>query len=173
MFQLSKSFINRPLLSLRTGSPIGIAVRPIINPSNLKIEGWYVEEHHNKDPMILLAKDLRDIIVRGLIVDDSDVLARPNELLRLQDVLKIDFQPIGKAVISNHRRHIGKVGDYAVEMDSLFIQKLYVEQSLFRSLSDGQLSIDRSQIVEISPKRIVVTEPDEKVSAPAAMPAGA
>jgi len=173
MLQLSKMLTDKPVLSLRTGAQVGTAVGPVINPNNLKIEGWFVEDRFQKETLVVLAQDLRDIIPRGLVIDDADALSKPEDLLRLQETLRINFQLLGKSVVSNHHRHVGKVSDYAVDMESLFIQKLYVERSIFRSLTEGQLVIDRSQIIEITPRRIVVREPEQKVTAQSVVPANA
>jgi hypothetical protein len=38
---MSESLFNVPVISLRVGQPIAIAIEPIINPHNLKIIGWW------------------------------------------------------------------------------------------------------------------------------------
>jgi len=40
----------------------------------------------------------------------------------------------------------------------MFVQKIYVSQSIMKSFSGGALSIDRSQIVEISSSKIIVKD---------------
>jgi sporulation protein YlmC with PRC-barrel domain len=172
MLQLSKTLQNRPVMSLRTGGRIGTAVQPVVNPNNLKVEGWVVTDRFNNEELFVMTQDIRDFIPKGIIVNDHDVLSKPEDLLRLHEILEINFNPMGKAVVSNRGRRLGKVADYAVDMDSFFVQKLYVERSIFRSLSGGQLSIDRTQIVEITPRKIIVREAEIKAgeSAPAAAP---
>jgi uncharacterized protein YrrD len=171
MLQLSKALTNVAVMSLRTGGQIGTALKPIINPNNLKLEGWYVTDRFSKKTMILLSQEVRDIIPRGIIVDDHDAMTEPGEILRLQDIIRMNFELIGKKVVSDHKRSLGKLSDFATDMDSLFVQKLYVEQSMLRHFASGQLSIDRSQIVEITDKRIVVREATEKMGSPAPAPA--
>lgn len=165
MLQLSGALTNRPVMSLRTGGQIATALEPIINPNNLKIEGWFCQDRFSKEKLVLLNQDVRDIIKQGIVVNDHDVLTDPTELIRLQKVLKYNFSLLGKPVQSNTRRRIGKVDDYAVEVESLYIQKLYVSQSFFRNLTGGSLSVDRSQIVEITGKRIVISDPQKPVKA--------
>ncbi len=158
MLKLSASLINRPVLSLRTGGPIAQTVRLIINPNNLKIEGFYCEDHFNKTMPILLAQDIRDFIKQGIVVNDHDVLSDPEELIRLKDTLAYNFELMGKPVITVSKERVGKVNDYAADSSTLYIQKLYVSQSILKNFNSGQLSIDRSQIVEITNKRIVIQE---------------
>lgn len=158
MLQLSQSLLNRPVMSLRTGQPVATAVSPIINPNNLKIEGFYCTDRFSKDELILLYQDIRDIIPQGFVVDDHDVLTERSELVRLRDILDIGFKLIGKPVETTSKQHIGKVNDYATELETMYIQKLYVSQSLFKSLAGGNLGIDRSQINEITDRKIIINE---------------
>ena len=158
MRQLSASLLNKPVLSLRTGTPIATITRPIINPDNLKIEGFYCQDRIDKNELILLCQDIRDMLPQGFVVNDHDVLVEPEELVRLKKVLEIDFEPLGKPVVTIGKQKVGKVEDYAAEAETMFIQKIYVSQSIFKNFTGGSLSIDRSQINEITPSKIIINE---------------
>ena len=163
MLQLSPSLLKIPVLSLRTTGIVAMANEPIINPNNLKIEGWYCSDNFSKQPLVLLVQDIRDIVPQGLAIDDYDRLSDPDELVRIKDILQLKFQLIGKPVITENKRKIGKVSDYAMNNTSFFIQKLYISQPVYKNLSGGQLSIDRTQIVEITNHHIVVKDVEEKL----------
>lgn len=135
------------------------AISPVVNPNNLKIEGWYCHDGFSKKQLILLGQDIRDIVPQGLVVNDHDVLAEPNDLIRLKDVLSLHFELVGKPVYTNNKSRLGKVDDFAVEVETLYIQKFYISQSLIKSFSGGGLSVDRSQIIEITDKKVVIQEP--------------
>jgi len=165
MLQLSTMLINRPVLSLRTGTEVAISVAPIINPGNLKIEGFYCQDSRSKQQLVLVSQDVRDIMSRGFIINDHDQLVQPSELVRLTPVLQLNFSLIGKPVVTSSGTKLGKVGDYSVDIESMFVQKLYVSQSIFKSFNNGNLGIDRSQIVEITDKKIVVGDLTQKVNA--------
>ncbi|HJQ08373.1 MAG TPA: hypothetical protein VJ836_02710 [Candidatus Saccharimonadales bacterium] len=167
MLQLSGMLINRPVLSLRTGTQIATTLGPIINPNNLKIEGFYCQDFDSRRQLVLLSQDIRDLLPQGMAVNDQDVLTEPEELVRLKDIMALNFDLLGKQVVTSSKNKIGKVGDYAAETQSLYIQKLYVTQSLFKSFSGGNLGIDRSQIIEITDKKIVVGDLTHKVPASA------
>jgi sporulation protein YlmC with PRC-barrel domain len=173
MLQLRKIIINRPVLSLRTGSTIATATSPIINPNNLKIEGFYCTDRFNKQPLILLSQDIRDSLTQGFVVNDHDVLTSPDELVRLKDVIGYKFDVMDKPVYTVNKKRLGKINDYAIDSETLYIQKLYVGQSLLKSLSGGQLSVDRNQVVEITDKKIIIQDPLQptKASSPMAAPA--
>lgn len=169
MLQLSASLLNRSVLSLRTGSVIATISGPIINPDNLKIEGFYCQDRFDKKELVLLCQDIRDMLPKGYVVNDHDVLAEPEDLIRLQKVMELNFELIGKPVVTVDKEKVGKVSDYAAETGTMYIQKLYVSQSIIKSLAGGSLSIDRSQVQEITPRRIIISELIKK--APATAPA--
>jgi sporulation protein YlmC with PRC-barrel domain len=158
MLQLSEAILNRPIMSLRTGQQVGTATEPIINPNNLKIEGFYCSDRFEKGTYVLLYQDIRDIIAQGFVVDDHDVLTAPEELVRLKDIMSIGFNLIGKPVVTTAKTHVGKVSDFATELETMYIQKLYVTQSVFKSFTGGSLGIDRNQINEITDHKIIINE---------------
>lgn len=171
MLQLSSTLLKKSVLSLRTGSPIATVSSAIINPNNLKIEGFYCEDKFSKAQLILLYQDIRDVLPQGFVVNDHDVLVEPEDLVRLKEVLDLGFDLINKPVVTIDKQKVGKVSDYATETTTMFVQKLYVSRSILKSLSTGTLSVDRSQINEITPNRIIINELLNKSAEPAAVTA--
>jgi uncharacterized protein YrrD len=163
MLQLSSIFYNQKILSLRTGGPIGQASSPLIDPDNLKIEGWYATALGDKKPMILPLIEVRDIISKGIVVNDHASLTHIEDLVRQKRIIELSFELIGKSVRTDDKKRLGKVQDYAVDDESMYISKLYINQSLFRNLTAQQLVIDRNQIIEITDKEIIVKNSREKV----------
>lgn len=159
MFQLSGSFINRPVMSLRSGGPVAQTAEAIINPNNLKVEGFYcVAQSNKKERLVLLSQDIRDLVPQGIAINDQEVLSQPEDLVRLKDILSMNFNLIGKPVVTLSKERVGKVSDYAVEVETMYVQKLYVAQSMVKSFSGGGLSIERDQIVEITNRKIVIQD---------------
>ena len=172
MLQLSNSLQNIPVMSLRTSNQVATAVAPIINPKNLKIEGFWCQDLYENKQLVLLTLDIRDTLPQGFAINDHENLAEPDELIRLSEVLEMNFQPIGKPVYTLSKEKVGKVVDYALESTTFYIQKLYVGRPFFKSLTSGQLSVDRTQIIEITPQKIIIQEilKPKKAGVPAAAP---
>ena len=159
MLQLSNSLLNRPVLSLRTSSVVATTTAAIINPTNLKIEGLYCQDGFDrKKTVVLVFQDIRDIIEQGIVVNDHDVLVEADELIRLKRWMDLRFELMGKPVVTVSKEKLGKVSDYATDTSSMYIQKLYVGQSILKSLTGGTLSIDRTQIVEVNDRKITVQD---------------
>ena len=155
-------------MSLRTGSPIASIIGPIINPDNLKIEGFYCQDTFSKQELVLLYQDIRDMLPQGFVVNDHDVLVEAEELVRLKDVIALNFELTGKQVVTVDEQKVGKVSDYATETETMFIQKIYVSQSLVKSFTGGSLSIDRTQVQEITPRKIIINDLLDTRRSPAA-----
>lgn len=165
MLTLGQQLVGKQILSLRIGRPIGITQEPIIDPNNLKIEGWHALDASTKKPAILLSQDIRDIIEQGFVVNDHEALTQAEDLVRLKKIIDHKFLLPGKTVYSGRKR-LGKVSDYAFEKNGFFVQKLYVSQSIVKSFTGGSLVIDRTQITEITHKKIVVKEATVQDGAP-------
>lgn len=172
MLVLKKQLLNRPVMSLRTGGRIATARTPIINPKNLKIEGFYCDDKVSKKQTVLLERDIRDLIKQGYVVNDREVLSDPDELIRLKKLLDMSFYLSEMPVETVSKERVGKVTDWAAESTTFYIQKIYVSQSVLKSFNQNQLSVDRNQIVEITKKKIIIQDllKPEKGAVPAAAP---
>src|ERR1700721_731980 len=109
MLLLSHDLTDKRVLSLRTNSPIATVGQAIINPNNLKIEGFYCRGRYSKEQLILLSQDIREVLPAGYIVNDHDVLVVKDDLVRLQSVLALNFDLVNKQVETISGQKIGKV----------------------------------------------------------------
>jgi sporulation protein YlmC with PRC-barrel domain len=164
MLQLSGMFLNRAVLSLQTGTPVATTLAPILNPNNLKVEGFYCQASNRKQA-ILVSQDIRDVMPQGLVVNDIGVLTEASELVRLQKFINLNYDLLGKKVFTTGGRKVGKVSDYAIDSESMFIKKLYASPTLFKGWNGGNVGIDRTQIVELTDKKIVINDTTQKVPA--------
>jgi sporulation protein YlmC with PRC-barrel domain len=169
MLKLYESIPGLSVLSLRSGSPIATIIAPLINPNNLYLEGWYVQDP-DKKRLVLLSQAVRETLPQGFVVNDHDDLSEPDELIRLKETMEHNFELIGKHVTSQSGKSYGKINDFAFESSNFFIQKLYAGQSVIKNIAGGTLSIDRSQIVEITNQRIIIEDPVVKEKAHGIVP---
>lgn len=171
MLKLSDALLGRPILSLRTGQPVATTTGILLNPNSLKIEGFYCSDKFDKGELILLYQDIRDVIPQGLVINDHDVLAEPKELVRFKKLMDIDYELLGKPVVTVGKKRLGKVIDFATEIETMYVQKIYVTQGMIKGLTSGNLGIDRSQIHELTDKKIIVNDPLEAGAVRAGVPA--
>ncbi len=158
-----EKILNIPLMSLQTGGQLGVATEPIIDPHTLKIVAFYCEGKLIEDhPAVLHTDDIREFGQLGFIINDSDDIMPINDLIRLQEILDLHFELIGKRVIDSTKDKLGKVQDYIIESETFEIMKLSVHRPILKALNDAELIIDRRQIIEINDEAIVVEAPTIK-----------
>lgn len=163
MLLLSTKLNNIPLVSVRSGARIGTILGPIINPNNLHIDAFWCQTINSTTPKVLLDTDIREFSMKGVLINDHLGLSDPDELVRLSSVLDIKYKLEGKAVIANKRK-LGKLAEYAVDVSSLFIQKLYVQPSVWKgSIAGTRLTFDRGSVLEVNDTQIIVSGPEQKV----------
>jgi sporulation protein YlmC with PRC-barrel domain len=158
MYVLASQLSSLPVVSLQTGETVAAVQRPLINAGNLNILAYYCLTPRQDQPLVLLVQDIREHAVDCLIIDSDEELTEASELVRLQAVLEQNFSPLGKTAVTDLGRRMGRVEDYTINLDTDRIQKLYIKQSIFRSWQGSSLIVDRTQIVDITPRQIVIRD---------------
>lgn len=174
MYITASKLTNLPILSLQTGETIAWTRRPVLEVTQLAAVAFTCETTDHPASRVLLARDIRQLAPDCLIIDSEHDLSEPDDLVRLQHALRLNYSPIGKEVVSEIGRRLGRVEDYNFNLDTLRVQQLNVRQSLIKAWLGDNLVIDRSQIIEITPHRISVRDAtiDVPVIQPSTLPQG-
>lgn len=173
MYVLANQLKELPVMSLQTGTPIATVTSLIINLANLEVMALSCKLHERKPTAgVILVRDVRQFATDCVIVDSFDEIEDAREIVRLREVVERAFEPIDKPVFSESGQHLGKVEDYTVNLKTFMLQKLYVHQSLMKSLLFNSLVIDRTQIIDVSEKQFTVKDASvtEPKLAPSAVP---
>ncbi len=165
MLMLNSSFINMPVMSLQIGNQLGSTSEPIIDPRKLQVVAFKVVGPRIFEDSVLHTADIREVGPLGLIVNSADdIMTLDQDLVRLNEVINLNFSMAGKAVVDDSGKKLGKVSEFSVETDTFFINKIHVSQSIMKNISNSALIIDRSQIKEITDKSIIVRSATVKES---------
>lgn len=165
MLLLGKRLLKTPVMSLQVGVKVAETIRPVIDPRTLSIAAYEVDGALiDTRPSFIRIADIRELSDLGMIIDSSDELIGANDVIKLKELLDIDFRLIAMHVIDTHGKKLGKVEDYTVDTDSFLIQQLSVRGGIINSLSSTGHVIHRSQIVEISDTTITVQSTDKKLT---------
>lgn len=157
MLLTGSQLLGTPVMSLQTGALLATAELAIINPGDLTVIAYEVEGPNlDQRPSFLLVNDIRELSDVGMIIDSSDEFVGAEDVVKLKPLYEMHFTVVDKHVIDEDRKKIGKVTDYTIDADSFIIQQLNVKRPLLKSLSDAELLIHRSQIIEINDKEIIV-----------------
>lgn len=170
MYMLASQLKDLPIVSLQTGETITKVTGPIIDMGKLEIIAMSCTPTKDITDPVLMVRDIRQVASDCLIVDSEDAIGSAEDVVRLKEPLAVSYTPIGARVISDMQRPIGKAEDYTINTESLRIQKLYVRQPIWRSWLGSSLIIAREQIIDVTPKQIIVREAVSKAEAAIAKP---
>jgi uncharacterized protein YrrD len=161
MYALASHMGGLPVISLQTGDTVGWAKKPIIEMASLELKAFRCETGTSKN-QVLMVPDVRQFAPDCLIVNTEDDLTDPEDLVRLKTMLGSSFDPLRKLVVSDSGRRLGYVEDFTVNLETHRVQKLHVRQSIFQAWLGSTLTIDRTQIIDISHRQITVRDATAK-----------
>ena len=167
MLRIGSSFKNLTVLSLHAGYPIATLTEMIINPHNLSIEAFYTANQSKSDKIrsALLIQDIREASGNRVIIDHADDIRPVEDLIRLQEMIAINYQLIGKKVMTLSKHNLGKVEEFVANDDDFKIEKLHVGKPGLLGLKNSKLIINRSQVVSMNDDTIIVKDGTEKIAA--------
>ena len=150
--------LNTPVMSLQTGAELAKTKEILVDPRDLtvvayELDGQMLDEH----PSFLRPVDVRELSSLGLIVDSSDEFVALDDVIRIKQVSGYRFNLIGLQVIDERKKKLGRVQGYNIDSGSFSVQQLIVKRPILRSLSESELLIHRSQILEVKESHIIVS----------------
>lgn len=157
MLIVGSRLIDTPVMGLQTGSELARTKQAVIDPRTLKILAYELEGPHlTSQPALLRIEDVREFSDIGLIVDSSDEFVSPEDIIKLNEIYQLRFDPIGMRVVDKKDHKLGKVDGYTIETTGFVVQQLSVKRPLFKSLNDTHLLVHRTQITQITDTKIIV-----------------
>ena len=158
--------LGYPVLSLHVGGEIARTVEPVIDPEGLKIIGYVLDGPLIRGEVgeILDISSVREFAPTGMIVDSIDEFVNRLDVVRIDKVMGLNFRLVGLKVVTEDGENLGKISDYTLDTKSFAIYQLIVRRPTLKSLIDPELTINRSQIVEVDDYKVVVKNEKEKVS---------
>lgn len=156
MLTTATDIADTPVMSLQTGQELARIGDAIIDPGTLKILAYeVVGPLVDEPPKLLTVEDIREVADVGFIVDSNDDFISPEDVVKIQPLYELRFDPIRRQVRDERKHKIGKVINYTIELGGFVIQQLVVKRPLFH-LNDTELLVHRTQIIEINDQAIVV-----------------
>lgn len=138
----------------------------IIDPSDLKIIGFYLtgpEVGNGENGDILQVRDIREFSNLGMVIDSADEFVYADDVIKLKEVVDINFQLIDKKVETKKKTKLGKVIGYTVTPEDFMIQQIIVQRPFMKSFLDPELIIGRSEIVNVDDEKIIVKDEEKKI----------
>lgn len=161
---------NMPVLSLHVGGPIAEIREAVIDPEDLKVIAYTLDGPIiRNDPEvgnILDTQDVREISSSGLIVDSADRFTTREDVVRFDKVMDLGFRLIGLKVVTTDGKKLGKIIDYTLDSSTFMIYQLIIQRPFMSSLMDPELTINRSQIVEVDDFKVTIKHDKAQVKMP-------
>ena len=164
---VGSNMTNFPVLSLHVGGEIARTKQAIIDPEDLKIIAYTLEgaiiQNDPEVGNILDLADVRELSEKGFIVDSADVFTTRDDVVKLDEIMSLDFNLVGLKVVDQRGKKLGKIVDYTIDSGSFMVYQLIVQRPVMSSFIDPQLTINRSQIVEIDDFKVTIKHSTSQV----------
>lgn len=165
MLIYSKQLTRCPILSLHVGRPIAETVKTIIDPNDLKIVGFKIAGGVVGGEIgdILRTESVREFSDIGMIVDSEDVFVSRNDVVKLDEIMSLEFELIGLKCVTKKGTKLGKIIDYTIEPTTFEIMQIVIQRPTFKSFIDPELIIPRNEIIEVDDFKVTVKDEEDKI----------
>lgn len=158
--------LNRyPVLSLHVGRPIAETIAPIIDPNDLKIIGFEIGGGVVGGEVgdILRTESIREFSDVGMIVDSEDVFVSRTDVIKIDEIMSLEFKLVGLKCVTKKGTKLGKIIDYTVDPTTFEIMQIVVQRPTFKAFIDPELIISRNEIVEVDDFKVTVKDEEDKI----------
>ena len=163
----ASKLVGYPVLSLHVGGEVARVVGLVIDPAKLQIVALKVDGADVRNAPeareFLETRDVREFANIGMIIDSSERFVKADDVLKLQEILALEFSPMGLKVETKKGSYLGKVTDVTVDTETMKIHQLIVRRPMLKALMDPELIIPRKEIVEVTDFKIIVKDEEEKI----------
>ena len=172
MLIVDNQLASLPVLSIHASSVVAHTNGYILNPHNLTIAAFYVDSPRADEPLILMPQDIREMNGRSLVINHEEDLAPEEDIIRLQELIDLDFSLVGKPVYTESGKKLGTVTEFVVQTEHMAVFNMHVQPPAWKSLMKSDLIISRKQVVEVSQESVIVRDAviKQKATAPQAVP---
>ncbi len=164
MLVSTNRLIGTPILSMQATAQIATVESAIVDPNSLKIIAFKLGGGvvGKSSAYILDTKSIREYSRYGMVIDSIEELVEPDDIIKISEVLKLNFDLIGLKAETKKGSKLGKVIDYTVTNDNFSVQQIIVKRPFIKSFMDPELTIPRKEIVEVTDYKVIVKD-EEKV----------
>ncbi len=161
----ASKLVNYPILSLHMTGMIAKTSELVVDPNDLKVIAFklYGPEVGRNSGDYLKTDDVREFSSLGMVVDSDDDFVEANEVIKLKEVLDLNFSLVGMRVESKKGSNLGKVESYTVNPDGFYVEQLVVRRPFLKSFMDSELIISKNEVVKITDDKIVVKDEESKI----------
>ena len=159
MLVYNSRLIGTPILSVQAGGPIAQISQAIVDPDNLQIIAFRLTGPIiNRQRDLLDAQSIREISEGGYIIDSEDELISSSDVVKIEQVLNLNFNLFNLKVETKKRTRLGRIIDFTISTEDFLVQQIIVKRPIVKRLVDPELTISRKEIVEITDYKIIIRD---------------
>ena len=164
MLTPASKIISTPVLSMQSANAVGFVNYPIVDPESFKIVAFFLKGPQiDKSNELLPVSSIRENSELGFIIDSIEDLAARDDIVKIDKIISLNFNPIGLKVVTKKGTKLGHVIDYTATSDNFSIQQIIVKRPIIKSFQDSELIIPRNEIVEITDTKIIVKNEEKTI----------
>ncbi|MBQ7202126.1 hypothetical protein IJS18_01935 [Candidatus Saccharibacteria bacterium] len=169
MLVQASRLIGTKVLSMQSTSAVGSVSKPIVDPSDCKVIGFFLSGSMvDRGANILDTKSIREYSRYGMVIDSINELVNRDDVIKISKVLELNFDLVGLKVETKKGTKLGKVVDYTVTSEDYMVQQIIVKRPIMKSFVDPELTIPRKEILEITDFKIIVKDEESVIKKKAA-----
>lgn len=163
MLVYASKLIGAPILSMQSAGPIGVITDLVVDPNTLKILAFRIKGPLVKTANILDVKSVREYSKYGLVVDSIDELVEKGDIIKVSEIIDLNFDLNGLKVETKKKTKLGHVIDFTVTSEDFNVKQIIVKRPLVKSFLDSELIIPRSEITEVTDYKIIVKDEEKTI----------
>ncbi|MBQ9180907.1 hypothetical protein IJ135_02320 [Candidatus Saccharibacteria bacterium] len=164
MLVANSNLIGTPILSVQTADVIGLLAGSIVDPDTLKILGFFISGGLvDPESNILVTSSIREYSKEGMVIDSIEELVAADDIIKIKKVIDLNFHLLGLKVETKKGSRLGRVMDYTVTSDTFSVQQIIVKRPTLKSFIDPELTIPRSEIIEITDFKVIVRDEEKTI----------
>ncbi len=163
MLVYASKLIGAPILSMQSAGPIGVITDLVVDPNTLKILAFRIKGPLVKTANILDVKSVREYSKYGCVVDSIDELVEKGDIIKVSEIIDLNFDLNGLKVETKKKTKLGHVIDFTVTSEDFNVKQIIVKRPLVKSFLDSELIIPRSEITEVTDYKIIVKDEEKTI----------
>ena len=162
MNRLFSTTVGLPIICVDTGITDYKLSAFVIDTDRLTIELVVIQQAFDSNKYYIMPRSVREIGRQSIIINSEDDISEANDIIRYQKIISSKPYLVGYKVVNSSKQKLGSVKDFGFDSTHLTINKLVVRSHWSRRLLAKELIINRSQVVKIDNKTVVVNETKAK-----------
>ena len=159
MLVYNSRLIGTSILSVQAGGPIAQISQAVVDPNNLQIIAFRLTGPIiNRQRDLLDVQSIREISEGGYIIDSEDELISSSDVVKIEQVLNLNFNLLNLKVETKKRTRLGQIIDFTISTEDFLVQQIIVKRPIVKRLVDPELTISRKEIVEITDYEIIIRD---------------